>query len=73
MLGSLVLSSTIVLKLEPSEKRSEDIHSMVKKGAKRLERWAYTREVVFSKYKYDIPPPDQINSYKLSSGGAVTS
>ena len=73
VLRPLVLSSTIILKGEPSKEQYDASVSMSKRHAKGLERWADKMRTVYPTYKHDIPPPNQMNLYKLSSGGAVTS
>ena len=73
VLRTLVLLSAIILKGESSEEQSEAIVSMVQRGAKRLERWSEKMKAIYPTYKHDIPPPNQMNLYKLGAGGAVTS
>ena len=69
----LIVSSTIILKGESSEEQAQAIVDMIKRGAKRLERWANKVELIYSDYKHDIPSPNEMNIHKLSSGGAITS
>ena len=57
----LIVSSTIILKGESSEEQAQAIVDMIKRGAKRLERWANKVELIYPDYKHDIPSPNKIN------------
>ena len=69
----LILSSSMILEDETSEKQVAAVAAMIRCGGRRLQRWAEVIKQQFPDYVHDIPPPSAMNIGKLGSGGAITS
>mmetsp|Transcript_13403 Transcript_13403/g.29103 ORF Transcript_13403/g.29103 Transcript_13403/m.29103 type:complete len:910 (+) Transcript_13403:516-3245(+) len=68
----LVLSTSIILEDETSERQVEAIVEMISTAGQRLERWTEVMEEMYPDYIHNIPDPSSMNIGKLGYGGALT-
>ena len=69
----LILSTSIILEGETSDKQVYDVLSTIAGCGKRFKLWAEVLEHSHPSYQHDIPYPISLNIGKLGSGGALTS
>eukprot|EP00957_Ditylum_brightwellii_P098268 7487541-Ditylum_brightwellii.AAC.1 len=73
MLWSLILSSSIILEDETSEKQCEVVFSTIANSGKQLKHWAEILKCMFSQYVHDITGHTSMNIEKLESSEAISS